>query len=80
LTNELSELENKLDSTNDVTTYHKLDKQIQKVKDELLYLDNKKTEWLILWSKVQWHEKGEKSNKFFLNLEKHRKKGSSVRI
>ena len=33
----------------------------------------------IIRSKATWHEKGEKSNKYFLNLESHRKAKSSVR-
>ena len=33
----------------------------------------------IIRSKATWYEKGEKSNKFFLNLETHKKAKSSVR-
>ena len=33
----------------------------------------------IVRSKVTWYEKGEKSNKYFLNLESHKKANSSVR-
>ena len=33
----------------------------------------------IIRSKATWYEKGEKSNKYFLNLENHRKTKSSVR-
>ena len=33
----------------------------------------------IIRSKATWYEKGEKSNKYFLNLEKHKKAKSSVR-
>ena len=33
----------------------------------------------IIRSKATWYEKGEKSNKYFLNLESHRKAKSSVR-
>ena len=33
----------------------------------------------IIQSKATWYERGEKSNKFFLNLETHKKAKSSVR-
>ena len=33
----------------------------------------------IIRSKATWYEKGEKSNKYFLNLESHKKAKSSVR-
>ena len=33
----------------------------------------------IIRSKATWYEKGEKSNKYFLNLETHKKAKSSVR-
>ena len=33
----------------------------------------------IIRSKATWYEKGEKSNKFFLNFETHKKAKSSVR-
>ena len=33
----------------------------------------------IIRSKASWYEKGEKSNKYFLNLETHKKAKSSVR-
>ena len=31
---------------------------------------DKKTEGIIVRSRARWHERGEKSNKYFLNLEK----------
>ena len=31
---------------------------------------DKKTEGIIVRSRARWHEHGEKSNKYFLNLEK----------
>ena len=36
-------------------------------------------EEIIIRSKATWYEKGEKSNKYLLNWEKHRKTKSSVR-
>ena len=33
----------------------------------------------IIRSKATWYERGEKSNKYFLNLETHKKAKSSVR-
>ena len=32
-----------------------------------------------IWSRATWYEKAEKSNKYLLNLESHKKAKSSVR-
>ena len=51
----------------------------QKSKNELEELHNLITEGYILRSKCQWYEEGEKSNKFFLNLEKKKGVKSTIR-
>ena len=38
-----------------------------------------KAEGAIIRSKATWYEKGEKSSKYFLNLERHKKTRSSAR-
>ena len=47
--------------------------EIERVKGELKEIDDYKTQGLILRSRCQWHEKGEKSNKYFLTLESRNK-------
>ena len=54
-------------------------KNYHELKEKLEELSNKITEGLILRSKVQWFEHGEKSSKYFLNLEKKRKSKTYVR-
>ena len=48
-------------------------------KDELESIYNYITEGIILRSKVDWYEHGEKSSKYFLNLEKRNKAKSHLR-
>ena len=48
-------------------------------KDELESIYNYITEGIILRSKVDWYEHGEKSSKYFLNLEKRNKAKSNLR-
>ena len=45
---------------------YNLDKQ--EIENDLLQLDANKTAGIILRSKCLWYEKGEKSNKYFLNM------------
>ena len=40
----------------------------------------KKTKGHILRSKVSWHEQGEKSGKFFLNLEKRNGSHNTIKL
>ena len=51
--------------------------EILKLEHENIYEEFSKA--VIIPSKATWYEKGEKSNKYFLNLESHRKAKSSVR-
>ena len=48
-------------------------------KDELESLYNYITEGIILHSRISWYEHGEKSSKYFLNLEKRNKSKSQIR-
>ena len=48
-------------------------------KNELESIYNYITEGIILRSKVDWYEHGEKSSKYFLNLEKRNKAKSHIR-
>ena len=52
--------------------------QYNKSKNELENLYNYITEGIILHSKVNWYEYGEKSSKYFLSLEKRNKAKSYI--
>ena len=43
---------------------------LEKIKAQLELIEEKKTEGIIVRARARWHEYGEKSNKYFLNLEK----------
>ena len=43
---------------------------LEKIKAQLELMEQKKTEGIIVRARAHWHEYGEKSNKYFLNLEK----------
>ena len=49
-------------------------------KSELEQLHDRITQGIILRSKCQWYQDGEKSSKFFLNLEKIKAKRSTIKI
>ena len=67
-----NDLENKLkDLTNDLNNYDKLQKY-SKIKSELEEIYEKFVEGAKVRSRCTWYEEGEKSTKFFLNLEKKR--------
>ena len=53
--------------------------QLEILKLELENIYEEFSKGAIIRSKATWYEKGEKSNKYFLNLESHRKAKSSVR-
>ena len=52
-------------NTSDDTFYN-----LEKIKSELELLEERKTEGIIVTASARWHEHGEKSNKYFLSLEK----------
>ena len=53
------------------------DYQDAKVKLETMY--NHITEGIIIWSRCDWHELGEKSSRYFLGLEKRNKTKTHLR-
>ena len=65
LENKLKNLENVLDNYENLQSYHN-------IKDKIKEMYEKKTEGTTIGSKCLWYEEGEKSSKFFLNLEKRR--------
>ena len=75
LENRLAELENiiTMNSSEEVITAY------NNCKSDLKALYNYVTEGIIMRSKSNWYEFGEKSSKYFLNLEKRNKAKSHVR-
>jgi hypothetical protein len=76
------DLESKLitiENINDWESDNRLIKEHEEIKYKLNERSDKITEGLILRSKTNWIEYGEKSSKFFLNLEKQRKSKTHVR-
>ena len=69
LEKKVKELESRIRSNSDEA----LVEQYNKSKNELENLYNYITEGIILRSKVNWYEYGEKSSKYFLSLEKRNK-------
>ena len=63
LQNKLKTLENVVDNDNNLERY-------RNIKDKIEEIYEKKAEGARIRSKRLWHEEGEKSSKFFLNLEK----------
>ena len=53
--------------------------QLENLKVEYDNLYENIAQGAIIRSRATWYEKGEKSNKYFLNLEAHKKTKSSVR-
>ena len=65
----LKTLEEKCDELEPGTEeYIQINNKIEEVRGELKEIDDYKVQGLILRSRCQWHEKGEKSNKYFLKL------------
>ena len=52
--------------------------EYETIKAELQAIDTERTEGLILRSRVRWYEQGEKSSKYFFNLEKRNNARKSV--
>ena len=65
LENKLKNLENVLDNYDNLESYHNIKNKIEEIYE-------KKAEGARIRSKCLWYEEGEKSSKFFLNLEKRR--------
>ena len=66
LERKINELDNEFMSTNDSTLLIKIDALKKELEAEVKY----KTQGSIIRSRTQWYEEGEKSSKYFLNLEK----------
>ena len=64
---------NHLESTFTTDTCKEFKKEYEESKAKLQQLYDYFTQGAIIRSKCSWYEKGEKSTKYFLNLEKHRK-------
>ncbi|MCP4500758.1 MAG: hypothetical protein GY822_12425, partial [Deltaproteobacteria bacterium] len=75
LTEKIFELENVLSTQPNEQNYDNL----EKCKTELEKIHNLKTQSLIIQSRVQFNEEGEKSTKFFLNQIKQNKRKSTIR-
>ena len=75
----MSNLQMKLDKGTDKDEEKIINLQIQQIETELEKIDDYKTQGLIVRSQVRWFEQGEKSNKYFLNLEKLNNTGKTIR-
>ena len=75
LENKVKDLTNKLKTS---STESKV-KKYEECKGELEKMYDQITQGIILRSKVAWYEKGKKSNKNFLNLEKRNKTKTHIR-
>ena len=73
LNGELKTLEKEADQTTEPEQCEMFESQISQVRGELRNIEDKATEGLILRSGATWHEKGEKSNAYFLQLESRNK-------
>ena len=71
LESELKNLENNLESSENLRKYESLKNDL-----ELIY--NHIAEGVRLRSKCDWYEQGKKSTKFFLNLEKQRRNQNRI--
>ena len=79
---QIKELESKLNTLSALLADNPCDETLNNFESAKAELNNHYsyvTEGIIIWSRVQWYEKGEKNNKYFLNLEKRNKMRSSVR-
>ena len=79
---ERSDLERKLKNLPDILNTNSSDETIKEYEDcknkRLESFYDSITKGLILRSKAEWYEKGEKSNKYFCNLEKRSKSKTHV--
>ena len=75
LESKVNELENKITADSDEQTIL----QYEKCRSELEAMYDHITQGIILRSKVTWYEKGEKSNKYFLNLERRNSSKTHVK-
>jgi hypothetical protein len=79
LESRLKSLETELDQTNDRSKEEEIEKESTELKTQLENIAEYKTKGLILRSQARWHEKGEKSTKYFLQLESRNKIKRSIK-
>ena len=72
LKSELKKLENNLENSDNLRKYESLKNDLELIYDPI-------AEGVRIKSKCDWYEQGEKSTKFFLNLEKQRGNQNRVR-
>ena len=75
----LKELYRLIDGETNVDKINYYKKQILKIEIEVEEIDKIKTQGLTTRSQVRWHEKGEKSTKYFFSLGKQNNNGRSIR-
>ena len=75
LEKEISSLESSMNPSDPQPKHERL----QELQSELNQYYDQQIEGIILRSKVQWHEEGEKNTKYFLNLEKTNKSKTCIR-
>ena len=69
-----------LKADNAIRLIEDLNVKIDRVKDELQSITKTEAEGAILRSKVRWVEHGERSSKYFLNLEKFKSKAKAMTV
>lgn len=70
----LKEMEENCDKLEpDTEEYTQITNEIERVRNQLQEMNDYKIQGLILRSRCQWHEQGEKSNNYFLKLESRNK-------
>ena len=72
LENKLKELEGNLNTEDNIQSYNIYKKELDSIYDHI-------AEGIRIRSKCDWYEHGEKSSKFFLNLEKKRGNQNQIR-
>lgn len=79
LEQKLNQLLNDQDQETDIASETELENQILNIKTKLEEIADYKTRGLMLRSQATWHEKGEKSTKYFLQLESRNRIRKSVK-
>ena len=72
LESELKELQGNLNTEDNIQIYKRYQKELDSIYDHI-------TECIKIRSKCEWYERGEKSTKFFLNLDEKRGNQNQIR-
>ena len=72
LESELKELQGNLNTEDNIHRYNRYQEELDSIYDHI-------TERIKIRSKCEWYERGEKSTKFFLNLEEKRGNQNQIR-